>query len=315
MEFQKYPSITNSYSERFLDKIHSCKYTHETKWYVTEKIHGANFSYWSDGQEVKVASRSQFVDTNFMKASSAIEKYIDSAKYLSKSLMNEYGNVEHVVIFGELYGNGIQKGIQYGEKDFIVFDVAIKRNSEDELTFLTLPSIEYFAEESGFEIVDPLYIGTLENCLKYPNDFDSKILDIKDNICEGVVIKPIQNITFSSGTRVILKNKNDKWSEKQRVKTNNKPKNFTHELQPQILEYITENRFNNLMSKLGGIESLTSKDFGKVLGMYSSDVIEELIADGLLIESWKKDEKLKPLGSWVTNQSKALLIELFLKKV
>ena len=40
----------------------------------------------------------------------------------------------------------------------------------------------------------------------------------------------------------------------------------------EIAKYITENRLNNVVSKIG---TITQKDFGKLLGLYSKDVLEE----------------------------------------
>lgn len=315
MKFQKYPSITNSYQETFLNRIRLDAYSTKQDWYVTEKIHGANFSYWSDGEEVKVASRSQFVDANFMGANKAIERYMESAKKVANDIIKHYNVIEYVVIFGELFGGNIQKGINYGDKDFIVFDIAVKRADKEKLVFLNFENLQYYIRNSYLNMLEPLFVGSLDECLEYPNEFNSKILGIENNLCEGVVIRPVQNSTLYNGDRIILKNKNQKWSERVRTKINNKPKKFTHDLQPQIEEYINENRFDNVMSKLGGIESLTNKDFGKVIGLFANDVIEDLVADGILPEYWKKDDTLKPLGGWISEESKELLIELFLKKV
>lgn len=60
MEFKKFSSLENTYRQNLIDKVQ-----YEGKdggaWIVTEKIHGANFSFWCDGIEVKTASRTQFV--------------------------------------------------------------------------------------------------------------------------------------------------------------------------------------------------------------------------------------------------------------
>lgn len=51
MEFVKFSSLENTYRTNLLEKIQ-----YEGKdgglWMATEKLHGANFSFWCDGTEV-----------------------------------------------------------------------------------------------------------------------------------------------------------------------------------------------------------------------------------------------------------------------
>jgi len=131
---------------------------------------------------------------------------------------------------------------------------------------------------------------------------------------EGIVIRPFEkDIYLSNGSRVIIKSKNEKWSEKQKVK---KPKyEFTHPLQPLILEYINVNRLNAVLSKIGGIESLSIKDFGKVLSLYSKDVLGDCIKDEVLPQDYNKNVELKHLNSWLNKQVKNLLMSKFATKV
>ena len=63
--FKKFSSLENTYNKVFLEKVqlHPC-YTQQ--WIATEKVHGANFSFWWDKENgVRVASRTQFVDGSF----------------------------------------------------------------------------------------------------------------------------------------------------------------------------------------------------------------------------------------------------------
>ncbi len=129
-----------------------------------------------------------------------------------------------------------------------------------------------------------IFRGSIEDCLQYPNIFDSKIPaqlglpELSPNICEGTIIRPIKHLTFNNEVRVILKNKNDKWSEK--IKNRSKVEIEIPEkvaaLQTIILDYVTENRLNNVTSKIGEV---SIKDFGKVLGMFNKDVVEDFLKD------------------------------------
>jgi len=129
-----------------------------------------------------------------------------------------------------------------------------------------------------------LFEGTMTECLNYPNDGKSVLYksynlpELKDNIMEGVVIKPIETL-YIGETRVILKNKNAKHSEKDKVKKIKKPVEFSEEetvVLEQLISYLNDNRIRSAISKLGEV---TQKDFGKLLGMIKGDCIKDLIKD------------------------------------
>ncbi len=75
-------------------------------------------------------------------------------------------------------------------------------------------------EEAGFIYAKTLFRGSLNECLNYPNKFQSQISgwlglpQFDENICEGVVIRPVEPCFFGNHARVMLKNKNEKWEEK-----------------------------------------------------------------------------------------------------
>jgi len=114
-------------------------------------------------------------------------------------------------------------------------------------------------------------------------------------IVEGVVIRPIINRHFNGGSRVILKNKNEKWSENRKyhklISLEEEVSETVLKLQEAILLYVTENRLNNVISKIGEV---TEKDFGRVLGMFNKDIIDDFFKDygDIINELEKKELKL-----------------------
>lgn len=99
-------------------------------------------------------------------------------------------------------------------------------------------------------------------------------------ICEGNVIKPIEPAYFWSGSRVILKNKNEKFSEISKSKSN-KVKKEKQEVKlsdeaNKLFEiantYITENRLRNVLSKM---EKITDRHFGVVVGNFIKDTMTD----------------------------------------
>jgi len=101
-----------------------------------------------------------------------------------------------------------------------------------------------------------------------------------------VVIKPLDARFFPSGDRVILKNKNEKFKEVSEKKSKQKITgdsieivSLTEEnkvLAEEASDYITVNRLHNVISKIG---TVTDKDFGKLSGLFTQDVIKEFRKD------------------------------------
>jgi Rnl2 family RNA ligase len=147
-----------------------------------------------------------------------------------------------------------------------------------------------FFEEARFFYAQTLFQGTVDECLQYPDDFPSHISGwlglppIEDNICEGIVIRPLKPIYFHNGARVLLKSKNSRFAEKKAEKK--RPVfttgNLSHSeaLKSLIVlsdEYVTENRLNSVISKIGEVSM--PRDTGKLIGLLSKDVQEDFLKE------------------------------------
>ncbi|MCY0977888.1 hypothetical protein PGH12_16125 [Chryseobacterium wangxinyae] len=130
-----------------------------------------------------------------------------------------------------------------------------------------------------------MFQGTLDEALKFSNVFDSKIPawlglpEIENNMCEGTILKTLKTKYFGNGSRVILKNKNEKWTEKSKmVRKDRAIQNevrFSENAQniwEEIKKYATANRLNNVVSKIGEFEP---KMIGKVIGLFTQDILED----------------------------------------
>lgn len=283
MEFHKFSSLENTYRQNLIDKVR-----YEGKdvgdWIVTEKIHGANFSFWCDGTEVKVASRSQFVDGTFYNCQAVINRYSQGILDWCKSK-----GVNDFVVYGELFGGNIQKEVKYGEKDFAAFDVAIDGKVLDKHTAQSV------VDDCGLFFAPVLKVGTFKKCLELDNTFRSVLTpdDWEDeNTSEGLVIEPIEPAWFANGSRVYFKNKTESFSEK-----NSQPKEKQvfelseqeSDLLNELLDYNTEQRVANVISKVGQV---TNKDFGKILGLTMQDILEDFAKDT------ERDAKLEAEDNW-----------------
>jgi len=296
--FNKYNSIENSYQEKFLDKVRNNGYA-DYEFVVQEKVHGANLSYWTtDGKQFHAAKRTGNVlkDEKFNNYEIILEEIRPQLEALYEVLKKDYPGLEQVTFFGEVMGGNyphpdvavvknavkVQKGVFYcPENKFYAFDILL--NGSD---YLNADVANGYFERYGLLHAKTLFKGSLEECLQYPNDFESTLPRefglpaIKDNIAEGVIIRPVQSTYFSSGSRLILKNKNEKWSEKARTFKVIKKKAPLPEKLAVLIEaisgYVTENRLDNVLSKIGEV---SLSDFGKVMGLYSKDVIEDFLKD------------------------------------
>lgn len=165
MEFKKFSSLENTYRQNLIDKTQ-----YEGKdgglWIATEKLHGANFSFWCDGTEVKVASRSHFVDGTFYNCQAVINKYSDSVMSLFKLLNSEH---KELVIYGELFGGNVQKEVEYGEKDFRAFDLALDGVVQSKL------NQRAWCEGVGILSAPLIASGTFSECLALSNTFKSTL--------------------------------------------------------------------------------------------------------------------------------------------
>ena len=109
------------------------------------------------------------------------------------------------VIYGELYGHGIQGGYSYGCKEgehrLIVFDV--KRQTETDSDFLGVDHFQAFCKERGFETPPELYRGTFDKDKAKVLTVGNSVLVPSQKVIEGVVIKPLEESTSLCGRKVL----------------------------------------------------------------------------------------------------------------
>ena len=232
-----------------------------------------------------------------------MERYKDKVVKLFECVKSKYSETMQITIFGEMFGglyphdgvkakrnvSQIQKGVCYSpEHEFYGFDIYLF--AEENSRFLSVDEVNELFENEGFFYAKTLFRGTLAECLKYPNAFQSKIAEwlglpaIENNICEGVVIRPVVPMYLRNGSRVLIKNKNERFAEKKSKKKRNKifaePIPYSEKLKALITEgeaYVTENRLTNVVSHIGEVHF--PKDFGKVMGLFTKDVLNDFLKE------------------------------------
>ena len=264
--YRKYPSITNSYNEKFLNEVRDATFSSDW-YYVTEKLHGANFSFVVDyTREITHCSRNREIneDESFHdhkslnRYHSQILKMYDELTTFDNSILR---------IYGEYAGSGIQKGIDYGDKDFYCFDISVDG------IYLDLKDVRNLCWDFDIKTTPFITLANLEDSLAWSNEFDSLVLKKLDNVCEGIVISPARPIFLRNGDRVILKSKNEKYAEKasrRKIKKPLVPMSETDSASLEILlQYLTQNRVDAVISKE------TYSNFGKLLGAVAKDALSD----------------------------------------
>lgn len=270
MKFKRFTSLTNTYDEKTIRFIRDSGFD-KGDWVVTEKLDGANFAFYYNGEDFRVASRNQFVDGNFFNCQQVINHHKENIIDWYSDNLNP-GQV--LVITGELIGDGIQGRVKYRHpegmnRSFYAFDVTI--DGED------LGYMWVFDNLDCVPVTPLIDICSFDKALEYNNTFKSylSLIDLGgNNFSEGLSLSPKTPKYFSSGSRVWLKNKSPEFKEKSaRVPAPKVELSLEdNKLLEDLLQFVNKNRVLSAISKSGEI---SHKDFGKVLGMVMQDVIEE----------------------------------------
>ena len=304
IEFKKYSSIENSFIREYMEYVVAETPT-DLEYVVQEKVHGANTSFLCDGKEVRFAKRTAILEDNeqFYDYPELLVRYKERVLKLFADIKAKYPEVTHISVFGEMFGGCyphnevkakhkvglIQKGVFYTpEHEFYAFDIYLFTGEGGR--FLPVEEVNALFEAEGFFYAKTLFQGTLAECLKHPNAFQSRIPEwlglpaIEGNICEGIVIRPVVPTYLRNGTRVLIKSKNERFAEKKSVKKRNKlfaePIPYSDGLKALIGEgeaYVTENRLANVVSHIGEVHF--PKDFGKVMGLFPKDTLDDLLKE------------------------------------
>jgi len=217
--FKKYSSISG------LGK--NCEVLNH-KCVVQEKLHGSNlrFSY-NEVHGIVIGSRNNvvFKDGQMNNAHYNSVHILLSMPKMWEKIKEKYVNY---TFYGEVYGFGVQKGIEYKDhKDIAVFDIR-----DPDGNYLDWDDVVSICNEVGVETVPEIMRGivTLEELNKIidqvtptgaKNGFDKP-----DNIQEGFVIKALKMQRDRRGNWMMAKYKSKKWVEQVRTK---KEKKLTEE--------------------------------------------------------------------------------------
>lgn len=276
-----YLHISNLYRDQKILQFRRC--------YALEKVHGTSAHIaWDLELADSKAKDSKYQGLTFYGGGESNERF--AGLFDKDALIEGFRAMGHakVVVYGEAYGGRQQKmGDTYGpDLKFIVFDVMVGE------TWLTVPNMAQVAERLGLEVVPWEEVSTDLDVLNALRDKPSEVAIRRgmgnDKQREGVVLRPLEEMTASNGARIIAKHKIDKFGER------NTPQSV-HNVDPNKLvvlakaneianEWVTEERLNHVVAHLtvNGVEP-DIRDTGKVIAAMVEDVYRE--AKGEIVES------------------------------
>lgn len=207
--------------------------------YALEKIHGTSAHIlWNSG-EVK-----------FFAGGESHEKFV--ALFDKENLAKVFTDLLHksIRVYGEAHG-GKQQGMKktYGEVlKFVAFDVQVGDS------WLSVPKAEEVVLKLGLEFVDYAKIPTTLEALDAEKNKDS-VQAIRNGVGagklrEGVVLRPLIEVTKNNGHRIISKHKRDEFRETATPRTISPEQLVILEDAEKIAnEWVTAERLRHVLQK------------------------------------------------------------------
>ena len=224
----------------------------DVEFVVQEKVCGEPVWMGCDGQDVAFGWLSELNDdgekVEVLSAGFAglAERYRPRLFRLYAHVRQLFPDVRSVNVFGELFGGEYphpsvarckgrvpaRTGVYYApDYGFYAYDIGVRRQAVGERhsvgvqdfgrdirshNFLSVAVCNRLFESLGFFHARTLFQGSLEECLRYPNAFPTRLPDwldlppLRNNWCEGTVIRPLAPLLTTAGERVLLKNVNSR---------------------------------------------------------------------------------------------------------
>ena len=303
------------------------------KWVVTEKAHGANFSFIYEDKKLKFAKRKGYLSWNddFFAFQLVVNKIEDKIIEIFEELSQKVKAIKYI-IYGELFGGkyphleveadqnlqAIQTGVYYSPSvEFYAFDIAIENIEENSKYYLDYESSLSLFKKYKIIHAEPLFIGKFSDALEFNIRINSTIPkqlnlpSLSDNLIEGVVIKPYNHNGFDNKLiRPIIKLKNPEFEEEKKfheakkwnyipnISSKSEELSFIVE---DLRNYITKNRLESAISKIGQLDFNKPKRILEIESEFLRDVLTDFNENNdNFLESLTKEDKL-----WIENRVKS----------
>lgn len=304
-EFSGYEKMPDSLKKIGLNERDMSK-MEKLKWVVTEKIHGANFSFSYEDNQLKYAKRREYLNwtDDFFGFQMVVGRLEDIMIRLFEHLRLAIPGSRYIV-YGELFGGkyphpevdaaenlqAIQTGVYYTpDIHFYAFDIAIVNETGMKYYLDYESAVSYFTQ---FEIpyAEPLLIGKFNEALNFntrinspiPAQFGLPVLD--QNLIEGVVIKPYDlKDTELLSSRPIIKLKNKEFDEEEKFHKaerwsfipdiSSKTENLSF-ITDELRTYVSKNRLESVVSKVGALDVNNQDRLSEIKEEFLQDVFTD----------------------------------------
>ena len=328
-EYEKIPKTLKQFdlTEKALQELG------KLQWVVTEKIHGANFSFAYENGRLLFAKRKEYLDwhDDFFGFQEVVSRLEDRVLSLFEQLSLDVP-ADKFILYGELFGGqyphpdvpahpgiaAIQTGVYYAPGVyFCAFDLAFEAGEKK--YYLDYGTAIRSFENFGIFYARALFAGKLNEALDFDLRIPStipvllKLPALDSNLIEGVVIKPLRhselkNVEF----RPVIKLKNpefdedkkfheaEKWSFIPRISSKSEELSF---ILAEIAGYINVNRLNSALSKIGRL------DLGNParLKTIREEMLADVWADFNLNHNQLLDDLRANQQDWLRNRMVALI--------
>ncbi len=291
MLFKKYPSIENSYQQKYINWFASnSEVDLNTEQFVLQlKLDGANFQVYITEDSYHFGKRTSALgeEASFYGYQAVVEKYEDKIIALQKDIPKGTGMT--LILYGELFGSNIQKRISYCEdKRILIYDVFVEHGEGS--GWLTPVEVAKLFNRLGIEdwLVPTLVITTgIQAALDFVVEGVETSIGSNDwnpynnRMIEGVVIKPLSKVLLDrNGSPFRLKQKSKLFNDKMKVKSKAPAKMLSEEavtLRDVYAGYLNKNRVADYMGKEGEIDN--PKQIGAYIKGISADAREDFLKD------------------------------------
>jgi Rnl2 family RNA ligase len=259
---------------------------------ATEKLHGSNFRVlfpagMTHVDEARFGGRNEVFapgDDGFYGGKAV--RWFKSRPELMRRLMEvvaSYG-FSDVIVYGEICGAGIQKGVRYAPGDEALFRAFDLRIGESFVTYDLFVSI---CEAAGLPRVPEIWRGepsleAFDALLEKPSTEGQRNgVAAEDNVAEGVVIRSNPLLRDVFGSWLIIKHKSEGFAEvtKKRAPTPGEPaRGAPSPLDELVATYVVRGRLVNAVGRLrdAGVKlSLAMEDVPRVAQAVVDDLHKE----------------------------------------
>ncbi|TKD00278.1 RNA ligase family protein [Polyangium fumosum] len=310
--FSPYEKIAESLAAALGDDEAAHRAASRAEWIVTEKIHGANFCFVTEGEEVRCAKRKGLLadDEDFFGHRGVLRRCAGGVRDVLARVKTRAPKATSVFVYGELFGGGyphpdvppvpgvqpVQTGCWYAPGiEFCAFDVGFVQEGGPERVYLDQDEAREACEEAGIPFARPLFRGRYEDAFAYPLGFETTIparLGLPSlgpsNKAEGVVLKPARALVVprrAGVVRPVVKRKIAEFAEDERFHEAEKwsgPRapaaSALDWLVHEASSLVNENRLNAAVSKVGPTRPGDTARLGEVLALVREDLDVELHA-------------------------------------